>query len=261
VAQLRLTLIAALMACLVACANAFASAPVLASAPAGASASRHHTASVAQKQRAARAARCRRYARKHPQAHAHCATHAHRSARHPVKHAAPKHAAPRNAHAHAGSCAGADEMPSLQNLELIRSATLCLINQERSAHGERALLLNEDLQRAAQEHASNMAFGDYFEHVSPNGDTPLSRIRASGYIYNSRVGYVIGENIAWGTLSLATPRAIVKAWLDSPPHLANILDARFHDSAIGVSPHAPSQFSQGQPGAIYSQDFGVIITG
>jgi uncharacterized protein YkwD len=152
-------------------------------------------------------------------------------------------------------------MPSAQNLELIRSATLCLINQERSAHGERALLLNADLEHAAQEHASDMAFGGYFEHVSPGGQTPLARIRASGYIYNSRVGYVIGENIAWGTLSLATPRAIVQAWINSPPHLANILNAHYRDSAIGVSPHAPSQFAEGQPGGIYSQDFGVIITG
>ncbi len=152
-------------------------------------------------------------------------------------------------------------MPNQGNLELIRSATLCLINQERSLHGERALAFNEDLQRAAQEHASNMAFGNYFEHVGPHGDTPLSRIRASGYIYSSHVGYVIGENIAWGTLTLATPRAIVKAWIASPPHLANILDARFRDSAIGVSPHAPAQLAHGQAGAIYSEDFGVIITG
>lgn len=152
-------------------------------------------------------------------------------------------------------------MPNSGNLGLIRSATLCLVNQERDQHGERALRLNEDLQHAAQQHASDMAFGNYFDHVGPHGDTPLSRMRSSGYIYSSRVGYVIGENIAWGTLGLATPRAIVKAWLDSPPHRANIFDARFRDSAIGVSPHAPGQFAHGQAGAIYSQTFGVIITG
>jgi uncharacterized protein YkwD len=45
----------------------------------------------------------------------------------------------------------------------------------------------------------------------------------------------------------------------SPGHRANILDARFRDTAIGVSPHVPSSLSQGQPGGIYTQDFGVII--
>ena len=106
-----------------------------------------------------------------------------------------------------------------------------------------------------------MVFGDYFEHDGPGGDTPLSRMTACGYIYSSQVGYEIGENIGWGTLSLATPRAIVAAWMASPGHRANILDAHFRDTAIGVSPHVPSSLSQGQAGGIYTQDFGVIITG
>jgi uncharacterized protein YkwD len=106
-----------------------------------------------------------------------------------------------------------------------------------------------------------MAFGDYFEHVGRRGDTPLSRMRAAGYIYNSQVGYEIGENIGWGTLWLATPRSIVAAWMASPDHRANILDARFRDTAIGVSPHPLSSFARGQAGGIYTEDFGVIITG
>ena len=106
-----------------------------------------------------------------------------------------------------------------------------------------------------------MASHDYFAHVGPRGQTLLARMRSAGYIYSSRVGYEVGENIAWGTLSLATPRAIVAAWMASPGHRANILDARFRDTAIGVSPHVPSSHSQGQAGGIYTQDFGVIITG
>jgi uncharacterized protein YkwD len=106
-----------------------------------------------------------------------------------------------------------------------------------------------------------MAFGNYFEHTGANGDTPLSRIRTCGYIYSSQVGYEVGENIGWGTLWLATPRAIVAAWMASSEHRANILDAHFHDTAIGISSHPPTSLAAGQPGAIYTQDFGVIITG
>jgi uncharacterized protein YkwD len=101
-----------------------------------------------------------------------------------------------------------------------------------------------------------MAFGDYFGHVGARGDTPLSRTRAAGYSHSSRVGYEVGENIAWGTLWLATPRAIVAAWMASPGHRANILDARFRDTAIGVSAHPPTNLAGGQAGAIYTQDFG-----
>jgi uncharacterized protein YkwD len=262
VAHLRPNFIAALTVCVCACTGATAAIAAAHTPVHPASYVNSHPApkgpSHKRSSASARAARCRRYARKHPHAHAHCAKGHGASTTH---HAAAKRDTRRSAPAHAGACAGADEMPSQENLALIRSATLCLINQERATHGESALQANSDLQQAAQQHASDMAFGDYFEHVGPKGDTPLTRIRASGYIYNSKVGYVIGENIAWGTLSLATPRAIVAAWVASPPHLANILNARYRDSAIGVSPHAPAQLSSGQPGGLYSETFGVIITG
>lgn len=162
--------------------------------------------------------------------------------------------------ADADTCPGADLQPTQENIEAVRTATLCLIDQERNSHGEASLQFNADLQQSAQAHTESMAFGDYFEHDGPDG-TPLSRMIACGYIPNSQVGYEIGENIGWGTFDLGTPRAIVAAWMASPGHRANILDARFRDTAIGVSPHVPSSLSQGQPGGIYTQDFGVIITG
>ncbi len=151
--------------------------------------------------------------------------------------------------------------PTRKNLNLIRAATLCLINRERIAHGERALRPNKRLRRAAQAHTMSMVDEDYFEHVGPRGQTPLARMRSVGYISSSRVGYEVGENIAWGTRWLATPRAIVAAWMASPGHRANILDPRYRETGIGVSAHPPSALAHGQRGAIYTQDFGVIITG
>jgi uncharacterized protein YkwD len=158
-------------------------------------------------------------------------------------------------------CVGADETPNSENLASVRAATLCLINRERAAHGERALVTNAHLEAAAQGHSNNMVADDYFEHVGPNGQTPVSRIRAAGYLQNPRAGYAIGENIAWGTLWLATPRAIVSAWMNSPGHRANILNPRYRETGIGISPSAPSSMSEGQSGATYTQDFGVIIGG
>jgi uncharacterized protein YkwD len=161
----------------------------------------------------------------------------------------------------AGGCADTDLAPSTWDVERIRGAVLCLVNRERAAHGESALQPNAHMEQAAQSHTESMAFGDYFEHVGPRGDTPVDRMRASGYIYSSQVGYEIAENLAWGTLSAGTPRAIVAAWMASSGHRANILDARFRDTAIGVSPHVPSSMSGGQAGGIYTQDFGAIIGG
>jgi len=153
------------------------------------------------------------------------------------------------------SCTGADLRPTETDLGSIRAATLCLVNRERAGHGERPLAPNGRLEQAAQAHTQSMAFGNYFEHDGPRGETPLSRMRAIGYISSSQIGYEVGENIGWGTLWEATPRAIVAAWMASPGHRAKILDARFRNTAVGVSPHPPSSLAGGQAGAIYTQDF------
>ena len=169
--------------------------------------------------------------------------------------------APRSQSADNGDCANAALAPTEQNLESIRAATLCLVNRERTAYGEAALEPNTQLEQAAQGHTESMVEDDYFEHVGPNGETPLERMRAAGYIYNSQIGYEVGENIAWGTLWLGSPRAIVAAWMASPAHRANILDAQYRDTGIGVSPHPPSSLAGGKAGGIYTQDFGVIVGG
>jgi uncharacterized protein YkwD len=106
-----------------------------------------------------------------------------------------------------------------------------------------------------------MARAGYFDHVSPGGATPLARMRAVGYISGRTRGYEVGENLAWGTLSASTPRAIVASWMASPGHRANILDGRFRDTAIGVATHLARSFTGGQPGALYTQDFGVRAGG
>lgn len=161
----------------------------------------------------------------------------------------------------ADSCPGATLTPDREDLAGVRAATLCLINRERAQNGEGALKPVAALEASAQDHTDSMVSEDYFEHVGPNGSTPLSRIRNVGYIPSSSDGYVIGENIAWGTLWLATPKAIVAAWMASPGHRANILNARFRETGVGVSPRVPASMSGGQAGAIYTQDFGAIIPG
>ena len=156
-------------------------------------------------------------------------------------------------------CQNTELTPEEGNLEAIDAATLCLVNQERARNGELPLAPNAQLEQAAQGHSEEMISADYFAHIAPSGLTPVSRVQATGYIPNSRVGYTIGENIAWGTLQLSTPSSIVAAWIASPEHLANILYAPYRDTAVGVVAAAPAALAEGQPGAIYSQEFGVIV--
>ena len=161
----------------------------------------------------------------------------------------------------ASTCANTELRPTPQNIEAVTAATECLIDQERARNGELPLRVNGLLAQAAIAHSEEMVSKDYFAHIAPSGLTPLQRVEGTVYIPNHEVGYTVGENIAWGTLQLSTPSAIVAAWIASPEHLANILDGSYRDTAIGVVPVVPASLAQGQPGAIYSQEFGVIVGG
>ena len=155
------------------------------------------------------------------------------------------------------SCDDTHLVPTRSNSARIEAATLCLVNVERTRRGERALRPNTDLDRSAAAHSQDMVARNYFDHTSPAGETLLDRIKASTYL-PPRVGYILGENIALGTMQLATPAAIVDTWMKSPGHRANILNADFRDSGLGVVARAPRRYSQGQPGATYTQQFGAI---
>jgi len=220
--------------------------------------------------RAHRATRCGRYARS-VKARSHtkrsgrisCAKHRRKAVKHSTRttSGSGSTALSRSADNGAGGCANAGLAPTTQNLELIRAATLCLVNRERSLHGETPLVANPHLQQAAQGHTTSMVVNDYFEHIGPGGQTPLQRMREAGYISGSQSSLQVGENIAWGALWLGTPRSIVAAWMASPEHRANILDGHFRDTGIGVSSHPPRALGGGTSGGIYTQDFGVVAGG
>ncbi|MFC6592340.1 CAP domain-containing protein [Deinococcus lacus] len=88
----------------------------------------------------------------------------------------------------------------------------------RRAGGPALAPLRRDtrLEEAALGHALNMAYGKFFEHTSElDGSSASQRIRATGYAASAT-----GENLAGGQ---ETPAEVVKGWLHSPGHCANIM--------------------------------------
>jgi uncharacterized protein YkwD len=154
-------------------------------------------------------------------------------------------------------CPNTGLTPTSTNIPTIREAILCLVNQERASNDKNPLAVNEQLARAAQTHSQNMVGENYFEHTSPTGETPLQRVERSGYIPEG-AGYVIGENVAWGIGSSATPQQIVEQWIASPDHLANILEGKYRETGIGVYPAIPAVLGRGHIGATYTEEFGVV---
>lgn len=83
---------------------------------------------------------------------------------------------------------------------------------------------NTQLEAAALAHSQHMATVNCFSHdmtgAEPCRDgTPCSRAVAAGYRYSR-----VGENIAAGA-TFSTVDAVVRAWLDSPGHCANIMNS------------------------------------
>lgn len=159
--------------------------------------------------------------------------------------------AQQNGVAGAGSCARTAAMPARTNLRSMSSAILCLLNAERAAKGMPPLHSNGKLKKASQKMANLMVKQHFFAHDTPDGRSVLDRIKPTGYV---RGNWTIGENLAWGSGALATPRAIVNGWMHSPPHKANILYSRFRDIGIGIRLGAPGTSISG--GATYVTDFG-----
>lgn len=101
---------------------------------------------------------------------------------------------------------------------------LAIINAHRQNNGCGPLVLQPQLQTAAEIHARDMAVQNFFNHTGKNGLKFSDRITARGYDGNK-----IGENIAAGQSSSA---AVVAAWMASPGHKRNILDCRFVDTGL-----------------------------
>jgi uncharacterized protein YkwD len=149
------------------------------------------------------------------------------------------------------ACASAAAAPSARNLSRMASAIVCLLNGERAAKGLAPLKSNGKLANASRLMAGLMVKRRFFAHDTPDGRSLSDRVRPTGYMRGS---WQLGENLAWGSGGLATPRAIVNGWMHSPGHRANILHASFRDVGLGIRMGPPLPSVSG--GATYVADFG-----
>jgi len=90
-----------------------------------------------------------------------------------------------------------------------------------------ALVENEILDRDAQIKLDDMFAKQYFEHVSPSGVGPGDIAKMVGYAF-----VIVGENLALG--DFGSDNALVEAWMNSPGHRANILNAHYQEIGVAV---------------------------
>lgn len=152
------------------------------------------------------------------------------------------------------ACPAANATPASATKREIVRATLCQLNRERAHHGLGRLKLNKRLTRAARRHALDMARRNYFSHDTLGGGSFVDRIRRAGYLRGAS-SWIVGENLAWGSHNLSRPGAIMRMWMKSPGHRANILNGSFREIGIGVAYDAPVA-GGGNPAGTYATDFG-----
>jgi uncharacterized protein YkwD len=107
--------------------------------------------------------------------------------------------------AHAGSDGAA--------LNQRERSLLSVVNEVRTNNGLRPLRVDGALARAARSYTATMIRTDVFTHGDMFGR--LVRSGARGPMY--------GENLAWGVGTYATARNVVRGWMASPGHRANLL--------------------------------------
>ncbi len=111
---------------------------------------------------------------------------------------------------------------------------IALINNERAKAGLPALNSQSQLTAAAELHSADMACNNYFSHTGRDGSNFSDRARRQGY--NMSYG---GENIAAG---YGSPEDVVKGWMNSPGHRANILGENYVDVGVGYAYSASSSY-------------------
>ncbi len=99
-------------------------------------------------------------------------------------------------------------------------------NKERAKLGLAPLTLNENLSKAAGAKAANMYAENYWAHFSPTGRDPWGFILSAGYKFS-----YAGENLA---RNFYQSDEVVKAWMNSPTHRENIVNAKYSDIGIAV---------------------------
>jgi uncharacterized protein YkwD len=153
-------------------------------------------------------------------------------------------------------CVEAPSAAHTARASTLEAQALSDINAVRAQHGLRPLRISLRLNAAARQHSTQMAASGYFSHSSADGTAFWRRIGrfygSGGYRYWS-----VGENLLWASPSVDAG-GMVKMWMGSPEHRANLLGRRWREiglSAVHVA-SAPGVYG-GREVTIITNDFGV----
>jgi uncharacterized protein YkwD len=104
------------------------------------------------------------------------------------------------------------------------AGVLAAVNAARTAHGLGPLRLDLTLRSAARSHSADMLRRNYFAHGA------FATRMAAFHVQ----GRQAGENLAWGSGPYGRAGAMIREWLASPEHRANLLSPVYSRIGIGL---------------------------
>ena len=133
-----------------------------------------------------------------------------------------------------------------------QQAMACLVNYARRRGGLKPLRSSSVLVAAGQLRLAASIRCNTLSHTAC-GDQFVTVFRRSGYLIRA-VRYTLGENLGWGQGELGSPRAVMGAWLSSPPHRTNLLRPVYRE--LGVAALASDSFLGYQGVELWATEFG-----
>jgi uncharacterized protein YkwD len=130
------------------------------------------------------------------------------------------------------------------------------LNRVRASRGLRPLRPASSLAASARRHSAQMGRRGFFAHESADG-TPFWRRIERFYVGAGFRSWEVGENIFWQSPATLAAISVVRSWLASPGHRANVLSRTWRDAGVGAvsMPSAPGVY-RGSPVTIVTVDFG-----
>lgn len=137
----------------------------------------------------------------------------------------------------------------------LESALVREINALRRDNGLRPLATSPALARAAAAHTTAMLTGGFFAHEAPGGTTFSARLER--FYANTGAGWTVGENLALFGPDQPSAADIVRMWLGSPLHRANLLRTTWRELGVAVRfAPAPGGAFAGEPTWVITLDLG-----
>lgn len=122
---------------------------------------------------------------------------------------------------------------AIDKFKVVEEEVISLVNKERTDRGLPALLSNEVLAKLARLKSKDMIDQKYFDHQSPTYGSPFEMMKSFGITYQNA-----GENIARGQ---STAEEVMKAWMNSPGHMENILKEEYQEIGVGAAEDSNGQ--------------------